>query len=171
MNFNSDSDSDSDLETLISGRGLEFYLAEKTKQIQNQQEKQPDEQQDKIPKGAEIINLKKNRTKRKPTSNSTNKNQFLNKKKQQSKSYSLKELSKISGVNLEYLQEVYNRGIGAWKTNPQSVRSKSNPSKKNVTLNDRMSAEQWAYARVYSFLNKGKTYRTTDNDIAKKAGY
>jgi hypothetical protein len=34
-----------------------------------------------------------------------------------------------------------------------------------------MSAEQWGMARVYSFLNKGKTYETTDADLAKRAKY
>ena len=43
-------------------------------------------------------------------------------------------------TNLRTLSAVFNRGIGAYKTNPQSVR----PSVK--------SPEQWAYARVNSFL-------------------
>lgn len=43
-------------------------------------------------------------------------------------------------TNLRTLTSVFNRGIGAYKTNPQSVRpSVSSP-------------EQWAYARVNSFL-------------------
>jgi len=43
-------------------------------------------------------------------------------------------------TNLRTLSAVFNRGIGAYKTNPESVR----PSVK--------SPEQWAYARVNSFL-------------------
>ena len=43
-------------------------------------------------------------------------------------------------ANLGMLEKVYNRGIGAYETNPQSVRPQ-------VT-----SAEQWAMARVNSFL-------------------
>jgi len=29
--------------------------------------------------------------------------------------------------------------------------------------------QQWAYARINSFLTKGKTYYTADADLAKKA--
>ena len=43
-------------------------------------------------------------------------------------------------TNLRTLSAVFNRGIGAYKTNPESVRP-------NVT-----EPEQWAYARVNSFL-------------------
>lgn len=57
-------------------------------------------------------------------------------------SHSLAELAKISNKKLSVLKEVFNRGIGAYKTNPASVR----PQVK--------SPEQWAFARVYAFLNK-----------------
>ena len=43
-------------------------------------------------------------------------------------------------TNLRTLTAVFNRGVGAYKTNPQSVRPSVN------------SPEQWAYARVNSFL-------------------
>lgn len=43
-------------------------------------------------------------------------------------------------TNLRTLSAVFNRGVGAYKTNPESVRP-------NVS-----SPEQWAYARVNSFL-------------------
>jgi len=64
---------------------------------------------------------------------------------------SLKDKSKKSGIPLRYLRKVYNRGIGAWK---KSHRPGTTP-------------EQWANARVNSFLVKGKTYHTADSDIAK----
>jgi len=86
-------------------------------------------------------------------------------------SYDLKDLAKISGVKKSILQEVYDRGVGAWKNNPQSVRRKNNPTKRGGARSGLMSKEQWAYARVYSFLNKGKTYKTTDSDLAEKANY
>jgi len=41
-------------------------------------------------------------------------------------------------------------------TNPKSVRP-------NVK-----SKEQWAMARVYAFVMKGKTYKTADKDLADK---
>jgi hypothetical protein len=69
-------------------------------------------------------------------------------------SYSKQELSKITKVPLKIIQEVYNRGIGAYKTNPESVRL-SGSYVKNVKapLKYKLSKEQWAMARVYSFLD------------------
>jgi len=48
-------------------------------------------------------------------------------------------------VTLSMLQQVYNRGIGAYRSNPSSVRP-------NVA-----SAEQWAFARVNGFLQAVRT--------------
>ena len=70
--------------------------------------------------------------------------------------HSLTELAKISGVKKSILQSVFDRGIGAFKTNQASVR----PSVK--------SAEQWAYSRAYSFLVGGKTQTTADKDLWDK---
>jgi len=77
--------------------------------------------------------------------------------------HSLKELSKKSAVPLDILQEVYNRGIGAYKTNPTSVRLK-NSYVKNVDapMSKKLSKEQWAMARVYSFLDGNPKH---DNDL------
>jgi hypothetical protein len=89
------------------------------------------------------------------------------------KSYGLSELSKISGVSKSILQQVYNRGIGAYG-NLGSVRLldfSKNPDTSKFPAEDRLSKEQWAMARVYSFLNKGTTYKTTDSDLAEKANY
>ena len=88
-----------------------------------------------------------------------------------SESYSLSELAEFSGVPVAILQQVYNRGVGAWKSNPESVRLLSGEKNYKASRAGKMSKEQWAAARVYSFLNKGQTYKTTDSDLAKKAGY
>jgi hypothetical protein len=87
----------------------------------------------------------------------TNKNRF-NKRHgfAKDKSHSLAELAKISGVKKSILQQVYNRGTGAFKTNRAAVRP-------NVK-----SAQQWSFARVYSFLAGGKTRTTADKDLWKK---
>ena len=87
---------------------------------------------------------------------------------------SLPILASFTHTPIQALQEVYNRGIGAWKSNPQSVRLKKDFSK-NASLakyprSARLTKEQWAYARDYSFLDKGTTYFTTDKDIAVKYG-
>jgi hypothetical protein len=91
------------------------------------------------------------------------------------KHHSLVELSKISGVPVSALQEVYNRGTGAWKNNIASVRLKKDFSKNyNVSAyprSARLTKEMWSFARVYSFLDRGTTYYTADADIASKVGY
>lgn len=103
---------------------------------------------------------------------STHRQKYLRKiGKPTSESYSLEELASFSGVPLGILQQVYNRGIGAWKSNPESVRLLSGEKNYKASRAGKMSKEQWAAARVYSFLNKGKTYKTTDSDLAAKAGY
>jgi len=72
----------------------------------------------------------------------TYKNQF-NKKYGFSKdeSHSLPEISKLTGYKLSGLKTIYKKGIGAYKTNPASVR----PMVK--------SADQWSQARVYAAVN------------------
>jgi len=58
---------------------------------------------------------------------------------------------------LNALKEVFNKGIGAYYTNPESVR----PMVK--------SPQRWAFARVYSFVMKRKsTYGKADKHIADK---
>lgn len=72
-------------------------------------------------------------------------------------SLSVAEIAKLSGFPKPALQEVYNRGIGAYKTNPESVR----PQVK--------SKEHWAYSRLYSFVMKRKsTFEGADKDIKEK---
>lgn len=74
-----------------------------------------------------------------------------------SQGLSLKEIAKLSGMPEKALQEVYNKGIGAYKTNPESVRPQ-------VT-----SKEQWAFARVYAFVMKTKSvYYGSDDSIRIK---
>jgi hypothetical protein len=74
-------------------------------------------------------------------------------------SLSLTEVAKLSGMPRAALQEVYNRGIGAYKTNPESVRPQV------------QSKEQWAFGRTYSFVMRRKTtFGGADKDIAKKYG-
>lgn len=99
----------------------------------------------------------------------TNKQKF-NKKYGQplNKSNSLAEMSKLSGVKKSILQEVYNRGVGAWKNNIASVRLKSGKKNASAPRSAKMGKEQWAIARVYSFLTGGKTQKTADKDLWNK---
>jgi hypothetical protein len=78
-------------------------------------------------------------------------------------SYSLSQLSKISGKSHSVLQQVYNRGIGAYKSDPLSVRMKGS-YKKGVaaTMSMKLSKEAWAMSRVYSWLDGNPKH---DNDL------
>jgi hypothetical protein len=66
---------------------------------------------------------------------------------------SLEAKAAATGVPLKYIRESYNRGLAAWRTGHRPGATE----------------QQWGYARVHSFLLCGKTYHTTDSDIAKKA--
>lgn len=90
-------------------------------------------------------------------------------------SLSLEEIATISKVPIEALQQVYNRGIGAWKTNPSSVRLQSdfskNPNMRKYPRSARLTKEMWAYARVYAFvMGTPKVFSGSDKDIAVKFG-
>jgi len=71
--------------------------------------------------------------------------------------HSLSEIAKISGYKLSGIKTIFDKGVGAYKTNPQSVR-------KNVR-----SPEQWAYARVYASLDKSsKAYKIDKVHLKKR---
>jgi len=72
------------------------------------------------------------------------------------KSNSKSIISKKTGISMSILDKVYDRGMGAYRSNPSSVR----PSVK--------SPQQWAMARVYSFAVGGTTRRTSDKDLWDK---
>jgi hypothetical protein len=71
--------------------------------------------------------------------------------------HSLAEIAKITGYSLKHLQVIFDKGIGAYKTNPESVR----PQVK--------SPEQWAYARVYSAVMGGKAAAIDKEHLVKTA--
>jgi len=66
---------------------------------------------------------------------------------------SLEHRSKVTGVPLKYLKASYNRGMAAWRTGHRVAATQ----------------QQWGYGRVDSFLTCGKTYHTTDSDLARNA--
>jgi hypothetical protein len=66
---------------------------------------------------------------------------------------SLTQKAKASGVPLGAIRKSYNRGMAAWRTGHRPGATE----------------QQWGYARVHSFLMCGKTYHTTDADLAKDA--
>lgn len=81
----------------------------------------------------------------------------------------LKSKAAKSGIPVKALQEVYNRGIGAWKTNPESVRLVSGEKNYSPSRAGKMGKEQWAFSRVNAFIAKRPTvWNGADKDIRKK---
>jgi hypothetical protein len=66
---------------------------------------------------------------------------------------SLSSKSRVTGVPLFVIEEVYNRGMAAWKTGHRVGATQ----------------QQWAYARVHSFLTLGCTLFGPDFDLFTKA--
>jgi hypothetical protein len=64
----------------------------------------------------------------------------------------LKKKAEKSGISYGILKQVYNRGMAAWRT---GHRPGTTP-------------QQWAFARVNSFITGGKTRRTADKDLWAK---
>lgn len=67
--------------------------------------------------------------------------------------HSLEEKARVTGVPLPIIRQVYNRGMAAWRTGHRPGATQ----------------QQWGYARVHSFLLKGKTFWTTDSDLVQAA--
>jgi hypothetical protein len=65
---------------------------------------------------------------------------------------SLPEIAKATKIPLKTLQTVYNRGLAAWRTGHRPG----------------ASPQAWGYARVHSFVTKGKTYYTADKDLRRE---
>ena len=83
--------------------------------------------------------------------------------------HALRDKASESHMPFGALLEVYRRGIGAWKTNPESVRLRTGEKNYKASRAGKMGKEQWAHARVNAFINKKPTVFTgADNDIRKK---
>jgi hypothetical protein len=70
--------------------------------------------------------------------------------------HSIAEISQLTGYKKSGLETIFDKGVGAFRTNPASVR----PSVK--------SPEQWAMARIYSAVMGGKATRVDANQLIKK---
>ena len=72
-------------------------------------------------------------------------------------SHSVAEISKLTGYKKSGLETIVEKGIGAFKTNPQSVR----PSVK--------SPEEWGRARLYASIFPGsKSSKIDKSHLIKK---
>lgn len=70
--------------------------------------------------------------------------------------HSIAEISQLTGYKKAGLETIFDKGVGAFRTNPESVR----PMVK--------SPEQWAYARIYSAVMGGKAARVDAKQLIKK---
>jgi hypothetical protein len=70
-------------------------------------------------------------------------------------SHSITDIANITGYKKEGLNIIFNKGVGAFKTNHAAVR----PSVK--------SPEQWAMARIYSAVMGGKAARVDAAHLKK----
>ena len=66
---------------------------------------------------------------------------------------SLEERSKVTGVPVKFLKNVFNRGMSAWRTGHRPG----------------MTQQAWSYPRVSSYLLCGKTHYGPDSDLVRLA--
>jgi hypothetical protein len=86
----------------------------------------------------------------------TYKQKFNKKFKQpKDKANSIQDISNLTGYKLSGLKVIFNKGVGAYKTNPASVR----PTVK--------SPEQWGVARIYSAVMGGKAAKIDAKHLVK----
>ena len=71
------------------------------------------------------------------------------------KSNSLREIAKLTGYRLSGLQTIFDKGSGAFFSNPSSVRASVK------------SPEQWSYGRVYSAVMRGKAAKIDKKHLVR----
>jgi hypothetical protein len=71
----------------------------------------------------------------------------------ESSTVALKKKAKVSGISLSILKTVYNKGMAAWRTGHRPG----------------VTQQQWAMARVNSFIMGGKTTKKADKSLWEKA--
>lgn len=65
-------------------------------------------------------------------------------------SHSLAEIARLTGYKLSGLQTIFNKGVGAFRTNRKAVR----PQVK--------SEDQWAFSRLYASINPNSKAHKVD---------
>ena len=87
----------------------------------------------------------------------TNKQKFniIYKNKDKNQPNSKEDISRLTKIPMKFLDEVYDRGVGAWESNPESVRR---------VKGKKIPKEAWAMSRIYAFIVKRKE-GTLDFDL------
>ena len=75
---------------------------------------------------------------------------------EKNKAHSMAEISRLTGYKVSGLRTIKKKGMGAFYSNPQSVR-------KQVK-----SADQWGIARIYSAVMGGKAQKIDKKHLIKK---
>jgi len=70
--------------------------------------------------------------------------------------HSIAEIAKLTGYKKKGLEIIYDKGMGAYRTNPESVR----PQVK--------SPEQWGMSRVYSSVMGGKASKIDASHLIQR---
>ncbi len=85
-------------------------------------------------------------------------------------SLSLNEVASYAKMPVAALRKVYQKGLGAYHTNPESVRVKGTFKKDaSAPLSVKLSPQQWAMARVYAFVMRtAKVFHKADREIAEQ---
>ena len=87
----------------------------------------------------------------------TYKNKFNEKHGQpKDESNSVAKIARLSGISTYQANKIVEKGMGAYKSNPKSVRP-------NVK-----SARQWGIARLYSAVMGGKAAKVDAKELGKK---
>jgi len=71
------------------------------------------------------------------------------------KAHSVAEISRLTGYKYKNLLKIKKKGMGAFYSNPQSVR-------KNVS-----SPDQWGFSRIYASVSPGSKSSKIDKDLLK----
>lgn len=85
-------------------------------------------------------------------------------------SLSLQEIASYAHMPVAALRKVYEKGVGAYHTNPESVRLKGSFKKDpSAPLSKKLSPQQWGVARVFAFVMKTpKVFYGADKHIAEE---
>lgn len=101
----------------------------------------------------------------------TNREKFLKQHKlPRDESLSLHEIASLSHMPIAALRKVYQKGLGAYHTNPTSVRMKGSYKKGvDAPLSQKLSPQAWAMGRVFAFVMKTrKVFYGADKHIAEE---
>ena len=82
-------------------------------------------------------------------------------------SHSIREIASKAGISYKNALKIVEKGRGARRSNPQSVRRASDGKKVGgSSLRGKMSADQWGIARLYSAVMGGGAAKV-DKDLLK----